>query len=79
MKKCIVCNTLIPEGRLKAIPTTTTCTAHSEAGRKKGIVTTLGEGDHTYNEIEIVDESIYNRVNYSNEYRNFDSDTDSDE
>jgi hypothetical protein len=74
MKKCIVCNTLIPEGRLKAIPTAITCTEHSAAGRKKAIITTLGEGDHTCNEIEIVDESMFNKINYSSEYRNFDID-----
>lgn len=33
MKKCISCNNVIPEGRLKAMPTTTTCTTCSTEER----------------------------------------------
>lgn len=31
MKKCSVCNSIIPEARLKALPKTTTCVQHSNA------------------------------------------------
>ena len=46
--KCIKCGELIPEGRLKALPGTKTCTACSNA-KMKGVVTIMkGEGDHTW-------------------------------
>ena len=30
-KRCIVCNTIIPEGRVRALPSTKTCVEHSTA------------------------------------------------
>jgi len=49
----------IPEGRLKALPGTNCCVNCSTTGIKKAIVTTGGNGDHTWNDIEIVTEKQY--------------------
>jgi hypothetical protein len=38
MRKCIVCDCEIPEGRIKAIPGTQTCTAHSNVQQKAGVM-----------------------------------------
>ena len=55
-KLCKVCNEPIPEGRLKAIPTTETCTAHSNTSTYKVNTVTVGniEKDEHYNDIEII-------------------------
>ena len=45
---CIKCGEIIPEGRLKAIPTAKTC-VNCSGVQKKGVVTIMkGEGDHTW-------------------------------
>jgi hypothetical protein len=45
---CIKCGDIIPEGRLKALPTAKTCVSCSGV-QKKGVVTIMkGEGDHTW-------------------------------
>ena len=54
-KICIICGDEIHPGRLKALPTAKTCVECSTTGRKAGITVTLGEGDHTYNEIVILE------------------------
>ena len=59
---CVVCNEEINPLRIKALPTATTCVEHSTATPKRGRILTLGEGDHTYNEIEILDEDVYRKV-----------------
>jgi len=59
--KCIKCREIIPEGRLKAIPETKTCTSCSGA-RMKGVVTLMkGEGDHTWIETIHLDADDYDR------------------
>jgi len=65
-KKCIVCGQIIPEGRLKALPGVQTCVEHSTSSRKKGIVKTVGEGDHTYNDLDIVDEETFRQIEILN-------------
>ena len=46
--KCVKCGEMIPEGRLKALPTAKTCVSCSGV-QKKGVVTIMkGEGDHTW-------------------------------
>lgn len=52
---CKSCGEEIHPGRLKALPTATTCVECSTTGRKAGVTVTLGEGDHTYNEIIIME------------------------
>jgi hypothetical protein len=59
---CKVCGEEINPLRVKAIPDTKTCVNHSTVGAKRGRILTLGEGDHTYNEIEILDEETYRKI-----------------
>lgn len=66
---CKVCGEEINPLRVKALPTAVTCVEHSNAGRKKGRILSLGEGDHNYNEIEILDEEDYIRVQQYEETR----------
>jgi hypothetical protein len=54
-KLCKSCGEEIHPCRLKALPTATTCVECSTTGRKAGVTVTLGEGDHTYNEIIIME------------------------
>ena len=56
---CKVCGEEINPLRVKVLPNAVTCVEHSNAGKKKGRILSLGEGDHNYNEIEIVDEDVY--------------------
>lgn len=56
---CIHCNQPIAEGRLKALPNTKTCVECSTAGMKRGVIVTLGEGDHTCNELVVMEEKEY--------------------
>ena len=62
-KKLCHCGTEIPEGRLKALPNTTTCTSCSETGRKGAVTVQIGEGDHTYNDIVILEPEQVNHYN----------------
>ena len=56
---CLKCGELIPEGRLKALPTAKTCVNCSSV-KKKGIVTLMkGEGDHTWIETIHLDHEDY--------------------
>lgn len=57
-----MCGEEINPLRVKALPDTKTCVNHSTVSPKRGRILTLGEGDHTYNEIEIMDEDTYRRV-----------------
>jgi len=59
---CKVCGEEINPLRVKALPTAVTCVEHSNAGRKRGRILSLGEGDHNYNEIEILEEDAYIRA-----------------
>lgn len=54
-KICISCGEEIHPGRVKALPTAKTCVNCSTTGRKGGVTVQLGEGDHTYNEIIILE------------------------
>lgn len=66
---CKVCGEEIHPLRLKALPSAVTCVEHSATGRKKGRILSLGEGDHNYNEIEILDEETYIQVQQYEETR----------
>lgn len=50
--KCIKCNQVIPEGRLKILPETKTCVACSDTSRWYVRNVTTAEGDHL--DVEIV-------------------------
>lgn len=60
MKYCTICNKPIPEGRVKALPNTTTCVECSDVGRKRGFSVITGKD--TYTELDIVDESTYKNL-----------------
>lgn len=59
---CKVCGEEINPLRVKALPSAVTCVEHSNTAPKRGRILTLGSGDHTYNEIEILDEEAYKHV-----------------
>ena len=58
-KPCIKCGEGIHPKRLEILPGTKTCVSCSTAGKKRGVDVQLGEGDHTYNEIVIMEEDEY--------------------
>lgn len=55
MKKCTACGEDIHPKRLEILPNTTKCVECSTQGKKAGVSVVLGEGDHTYNEIVIME------------------------
>jgi len=59
---CKVCGEQIHPMRLKVLPTAVTCVEHSTTGQKRARTLSLGQGDHNYNEIEILDEETYRQV-----------------
>lgn len=56
---CYKCGEPIPEGRLKAIPTTKTCVSCSGVSMKRSVTITKGEGEDTYNDIVIMSQKDY--------------------
>lgn len=62
LRNCKVCNQPIPEARLKVLPNTLTCVNHSSSEKKVGIPITLGQGDHTYVELSIMESEEYKRL-----------------
>jgi hypothetical protein len=58
-KICIHCGENIHPKRLEILPNTKTCVKCSDTGRKRGVNVQLGEGDHTYNEIVIMEEDQF--------------------
>jgi hypothetical protein len=67
-KLCIKCQEVINPLRVKALPNTLTCVNCSTVGAKRGVPVTLGEKDHTWNEMVIMDpdefEIFEQRKNY---------------
>ncbi len=59
---CKVCGVEIHPLRLKALPSAVTCVEHSSAGRKRGRILSLGQGDHNYNELEVLEEDEFIKV-----------------
>lgn len=60
-KKCANCGQPIPEGRLKALPKTTTCTGCSSTGKVAGF--TVISGKNEYADLQIVDPETSARLN----------------
>jgi hypothetical protein len=60
-KPCIFCGEEIHPMRLKALPLTKTCVNCSKTGSKKAVTVSLGEGDHNYNDIVILNEDEYEK------------------
>jgi hypothetical protein len=61
MRLCIKCGVEIHPKRLEILPNVTVCVNCSTAGRKRGVNVQLGEGDHTYDEIIIMEEDQYKK------------------
>tara|TARA_R100000951_G_C2618395_1_gene173586 strand:+ start:625 stop:990 length:366 start_codon:yes stop_codon:yes gene_type:complete len=59
---CKVCGEEIHPLRLKVLPNAVTCVEHSTTGQKRARTLSLGQGDHNYNEIEILEEETYRQV-----------------
>lgn len=61
-KFCKVCGTQIPQQRLEILPNTKYCVNHSSTDGYKAITTTNGEGDHTWNDIQLVSGEDYSKL-----------------
>ena len=70
--KCIRCQDEINPLRLKALPGTKTCVDCSTTGAKKGIIVTLGEKDHTCNEVIFLEDDQYEKYLKSQKKARFD-------
>lgn len=70
--KCIHCQDEINPLRLKALPGTRTCVDCSTTGAKKGIIVTLGEKDHTCNEVMFLEDDQYEKYLKSQKKARFD-------
>lgn len=70
--KCIHCQEEINPLRLKALPGTKTCVNCSTTGAKKGVIVTLGEKDHTCNEIMFLEDDQYEKYLKSQKKARFD-------
>jgi hypothetical protein len=70
--KCIHCQVEINPLRLKALPGTRTCVNCSTTGAKKGVVVTLGEKDHTCNEVMFLEDDQYEKYLKSQKHARFD-------
>jgi hypothetical protein len=77
--KCIHCQIEINPLRLKALPGTKTCVECSTTGAKKGIIVTLGEKDHTCNEVMFLEDDQYERYLKSQKKARFDKIEEHDE
>jgi len=63
MRYCTKCDELIPEGRLKVFPHTTVCVKHSSTEKVCGVTVTVGDGDHTYNDVIIMSNEEFQKIN----------------
>jgi hypothetical protein len=78
--ECIHCKEEINPLRLKALPGTVTCVNCSTTGAKRGIIVTLGEKDHTCNEVVFLeDDNQYEKYLKSQQVTSFDEVKDEDE
>jgi RNA polymerase-binding transcription factor DksA len=59
MRKCLACNKEIHPKRLEILPNATTCVVCSTTGKKAGVTVVVGEGDHTYNDVVIMEPEEY--------------------
>jgi len=59
MKLCISCGKEIHPKRLEILPNATKCVDCSTTNKKAGVTVTKGKGDHTYNDIVIMDHEDY--------------------
>jgi hypothetical protein len=64
-RNCNICNDEIPEGRLKALPNTSTCVNCSSTNKVKAIIVTNGNTiEEVYETIQIIDDqSVLREIN----------------
>lgn len=62
-KNCKFCSEPIHPKRLEILPTADSCVKCSTTGKKAGITVTKGTGDHTYNEIVIMEPEEFDKYN----------------
>ena len=60
MKNCIHCSCEIPEGRLKALPKTQTCTPCSQTGKVAGFQIITGKTE--YSDLQIVPAEVVEKL-----------------
>jgi len=60
--QCSKCKGEIPEGRLKALPGTTTCVNCSNSRMKRAVTITGGEGEDTFNDLIIMEADEYEYI-----------------
>jgi hypothetical protein len=58
---CVKCGIKIPEARLKILPNTLTCVEHSSTNKLVGVPINIGQGDHCYTELDIMDVETFNK------------------
>ena len=61
-KYCSKCGDEIHPKRVQILPGVTTCVSCSNTQPKRSITVQLGEGDHTYNELIIMDAEDYQKI-----------------
>ena len=61
---CKKCGDEIHPKRVEILPNVTTCVGCSGAKPKRSITVQLGEGDHTYNELIILEDEEYQRAKF---------------
>jgi hypothetical protein len=61
MRKCVICKEEINPKRLEILPNAVKCVSCSTTGKKAGVSVVLGEGDHTFNEIVIMEPEEYDQ------------------
>jgi hypothetical protein len=61
MKLCTLCGEEIHPKRLEILPSATQCVKCSTTGKKAGVTVVVGEGDHTYNDVVIMDREEYDQ------------------
>lgn len=62
IKQCLGCGNEINPKRLEILPNTKYCVNCSDSGRKKAITLQMGEGDHSFTDIVIVEENDYRKI-----------------
>jgi hypothetical protein len=61
---CKKCGDEIHPKRVEILPNVSTCVSCSDAKPKRSITVQLGEGDHTYNELIILEDDEYQRAKH---------------
>ena len=64
-KKCVKCGDEIHPMRVKILPNTKVCVECSNTGAYRAITTVNGEGDHTWNDIQLMTPEQYARYQQS--------------